>query len=667
MLRSLCLLCLFLPLAAPAPAAPFGAFLQETGPLPFSLTYGGRTCAGDFPASWTTIRETRELPGNRLKRTVRWNDPDTGLEVRLEATLYRDFGAVEWVLHLTNSSENDTPILEDIHAADFPWDGADKTACELHYAEGSAEKITDFQPRSQALETGIPATFTPFGGRPSDGFLPFFNLASPSGGAVVAIGWTGQWTASFTRDGDRVHVTAGMENARFRLLPHESVRTPSVLVMPWEGNNYLAGQNRFRRLLLEHYVPRYNGAPAAPLTAASPHAAIAFEKTTEANMIEAIHNIAAHHLPVDYFWIDAGWFTSPDNNWARGVGNFEPDPARFPRGMKPVADAAHEAGLKFLLWFEPERVMPGTFLFVQHPGWLLNPPPVFPEALQYQFNDGFHLLDLARPEAASWLAETVSKAIGGVGIDAYRNDFNMYPSFYWRNGEAPDRQGIEEIKYVEALYRYFDILRTEHPQLLLDNCASGGRRIDLEMLKRALILTRSDYLWDPTGQQCHNYGLAQWLPITGIGAADVDRYKCRSGYGSHFTFAVDYYSNDESVWEAARAALEECRSLAPLFRKDFYPLTPYSIQNSDWMAWQFHDPDRHTGLIQAFRRNDCPDARLQCVPQGLDPSVDYILTNLDSRESMRAAGRKLLDAGFTITLPEAPAAAIYTYERAAPP
>ena len=274
---------------------------------------------------------------------IRYTDPATGLEVRIEFTRYVDFDAVEWVLHLTNHGSAETPILENIRVADFAWNHAGTAPITLHHAEGSHAIITDFQPKSTPLEIGTPAVFTPFGGRSSDGVLPFFNLAGPEGGLMVAIGWTGQWTASFNRTDAGVQILAGFEQARFKLLPGESVRTPSVLVMPWTGTDGMVGQNKFRRLLLEHIVPQYDGAPIAPLLAASPHAVVPFEGTTEANCVELIRNIAANKLPVDYFWIDAGWFVSPQKNWARGVGNFVPDPERFPNGMKPVADAAHEA------------------------------------------------------------------------------------------------------------------------------------------------------------------------------------------------------------------------------------------------------------------------------------------------------------------------------------
>ena len=671
MIRWKCLVCFLLMFIVLTQMAWAGwldeRFAHGAAPLPFSFTYGGKTLEGGFPANWETRRASTEPEPRRLQHAIIGSDSETGLEVRCEATVYRDFDAVEWVFYLANDSDQETPVLEDIRVADFAWDGAPRSRYELYYAEGSHERITDFQPMQKTLEDGTSAVFTPFGGRPSDGFLPFFNVAANRGdteshGIIVALGWTGQWTASFTRGDGHVRVQAGMEKARFKLMPHETVRTPSVLVMSWNGDDRMIGQNRFRRLLLEHYVPHYDGMPVKPLMAASPHAVVAFEKTTEANMIEAIHNIAAHSLPIDCFWIDAGWFTSPGDNWARGVGNFQPDPARFPSGLKPVADAAHGAGIRFLLWFEPERVMPGTFLFEQHQEWLLKPTSNMPSALRYQSKDQFHLLDLSKPETAAWLTETISNTIRDTGIDVYRNDFNMYPSFYWRDNEPADRQGIKEIEYVQALYRYFDALRQRHPQLLLDTCASGGRRIDLEMLKRALILTRSDYLWDPTGQQCHTYGLSQWLPITGIGAAEVDPYKCRSGYGSHFAFAFDCYSQDETLWDAARATLSECRELAPLFRKDFYPLTPYSTKSDAWMAWQYHDPKNQKGLIQAFRREDCTDNAIRCVLHDLYPASVYDVTDLDSHETVPVDARDLLTAGFTITITQKPAAAIFTYE-----
>ncbi|MEI6915102.1 MAG: alpha-galactosidase, partial [Armatimonadota bacterium] len=490
-----------------------------------------------------------------------------------------------------------------------------------------------------------------------------FNLAKPDGGGVsLGVGWTGQWAASFKRvGGGSVNVQAGMEATHFKLHPNEEVRTPSILMVFWSGQDRMRGQNLLRSLLLAHFTPTIGGKPADPPLAASPHAVIAFEKSTEKNMLEAISNIAAHKTPFDCWWIDAGWYAC-ENNWARWVGNPDPDLARYPNGMKPIADAAHAAGLKFLLWFEPERVMPDTWLYKNHPDWLLKPPATMLQEVLYQFNDKFHLFNLGNPEALKWLKDKVSGMIGSTGIDIYRNDFNMYPLYYWQSGEDPDRQGINEIRYVTGLYDYLDTLRREHPNLLLDNCASGGRRIDFEMLRRSVVLTRSDYLWDPIGQQSHTYGLAQWIPITGIGAADTSVYNCRSGYGSHFALAADFYSKSPEFWQSVSRTLNELKSLKNFYAGDFTPLGRYTTADNQWMAWQFDQADMGQGIVQAFRRPKSKESSTRFYPSGLDPQQTYELTNLDTKTTQTQAGSVLMEQGLEIKISDAPGSAVVTYK-----
>ena len=190
--------------------------------------------------------------------------------------------------------------------------------------------------------------------------MPFFNLAlTGSMGAVLAIGWTGQWTGSFHGDENRrVGVQAGMERTHLILHPGEEIRTPAILLLFWAGG-HLRGHNLLRSLLRQHYSPTPGGRPAV-LPVAALGASIGFNAVNEENQVQAIHTIARRKspepakLPIDTYWIDAGWSTGgfPD-----GMGTWDPDPDRFPAGLKPVGDVAHEAGLRFLLWFEPERAM----------------------------------------------------------------------------------------------------------------------------------------------------------------------------------------------------------------------------------------------------------------------------------------------------------------------
>jgi alpha-galactosidase len=641
------------------------AHLLQPDALPFSFIYDGKPSAS-LLKSWKCERLQRNVDAHRVERTLVFADRTTGLEVSCVATQYQDFPAVEWVVYFRNGGTADTPILENIQALDTSVSAAGDGSCRLHYAEGSHERITDFRPLEKVLAVRDGLELTSLGGRSSDGFLPFFNLALPSGnGVVMAIGWTGQWAAEFARSADStVVVRAGMERTHLRLRPGEKIRTPAILLMFWSERDRAGSQNLFRKLLLRHYAPTSRGRPVDPPVAFSPHAEVPFEGTSEANMLDLLGRVKERRLPVDYWWIDAGWYDC-DTNWARWVGTWQPSATRFPRGLKPVADAARQNGLKFLLWFEPERVMPGTWLHKNHADWLLTPPPAtgLPADVRYMANDGFHLLNFGNPDALAWAKKTFSAMIAEVGIDAYRNDFNMYPVYYWRHGEAADRQGINEIRYITGLYDFFDALAREHPGLLLDTCASGGRRIDFEMLRRCLVLTRSDYLWDPVGQQCHTFGLAQWIPLSGIGAASTGSYECRSGMGSHFTLALRTVGVRSAEWQAVKRFLEQYRAIRHLFTGDFYPLSPYSASQKAWLAFQFDRPDLGEGVVQVFRRAECPDDAWTGPLCGLDPRSDYVLTDWDRGPPRTVSGRELREKGLTIRVAQKPGAGVVVYRK----
>ncbi len=642
-------------------------FGPEVSVPPFSFVYGGHASATLLKA-WQMERDSQELDEFRMQQTLTFTDSKTGLEVRCIATEYKDYPAVEWVLFFENKGSQETPILEAVQAGNFTLTSQVPGRFVLYHADGSHAVLTDFQPHEIELTPGLAKCFVPYGGRSSDGVLPFFNLKKPDGsGVLIAVGWTGQWAASFTPNDDaNINFQAGMEQTHLKLYPGEKIRTPAILLLFWRGDR-MRGQNQLRRLLLNHYSPTPGGAPVDPPIGASPHSAIGFESTTEANMIQGITHIASHHLPVDTWWIDAGWYSclphprTGNPHWAAGVGNWDADPDRYPNGMRPVAAAAHEKGLKFLLWFEPERVMPDTWLYQNHPDWLLTPADLPPE-LQYQARDSFHLLDLGNPDALDWAKTHFSRVIGDVGIDIYRHDCNIYPLHYWRNGEAPDRQGMNEIRYIMGLYDYFDALLRDHPNLLIDNCASGGRRIDFEMLRRSLALWRSDLCWEPIAEQCMTYGLSLWVPLHGVGSISLHPYAFRSGMGTNFSGAYDYY-RDPSIWEAAIKLLNEYRSIRHLFKGDFYPLTPCSVSPEVWMAWQFDCPESGEGMVQAFRREksiyESAVLNLRC----LDADARYTVKDVDTHRSNEMTGDELMEGGVVINMPDRPGAVLITYKK----
>ncbi|MBM3288512.1 MAG: alpha-galactosidase [Candidatus Hydrogenedentes bacterium] len=635
----------------------------------FSFAVDG-ALSRDAPATWK--RDTRTLSPDAadpwepryaaaradLDRAEWVTYTGASSTVTAQREVFHDHDAYVQVVTFTNASSTDSPVFGDVLPLDttFSFDADGPIA--LHYAKGSHNEPTDFQPMEIALGPGKPVTFAPYGGRSSDGSLPYFNLAAPNGGVIVAIGWTGQWKATFEAvDARRVRVTAGMERTHIRLREGESLRTPAVLVLRWKGNDWIDGQNALRRLMLRHFTPQRNGAPVVPPIAASPHAYIGFNDITETNLRDGIDRIAAHTLPVDMFWLDAGWGAG---GFPRGMGNPDPDPARFPNGLKPVGAAAHARGFKYLQWFEPERVMPGTWIERNYPDWLLSPTGLPPE-LAYHDTDGFRLLDLGNDAARAWLTKKISAQIAEYEIDVYRQDFNMCPLYYWRNGEPADRAGMREARYIDGLYEFLDALRADHPHLVIDNCASGGRRLDFEMMRRSLALWRSDHCWEPMGEQGMTYGLSLWLPVHGVGSVSLAPYDFRSGMGSSFSLALDYRSDEPTFWDQARVRLDELAKVREFFSKDFYPLTPYSVSDDTWIAWQYHDPGKNAGIVQAFRRPNAADPALTVKLRGLHAANGYCVHNVDSSGEQILSGAHLAQNGLPIAIATTPGSALLTY------
>jgi len=298
-------------------------------------------------------------------------------------------------------------------------------------------------------------------------------------------------------------------------------------------------------------------------------------------------------------------------------------------------------------------VAPDTWLATQHPEWLLKSSP------QAAASEN-RLLDLGNPPARQWLENHVDGLIKAQGIDLYRQDYNIGPLDFWRNNDAADRQGITEIKYVIGYLAYWDELRRRNPKMLIDSCASGGHRNDLETMRRAVPLLRSDYIFEPIGQQGHTYGFAFWLPYFGTGTKALDTYTLRSSMCSGVIGAWDL--RDKNLdYHLLRKLLGQWREISPEYYGDYYPLTPYSLTTDSWIAWQFNRPEAGRGAVQAYRRADCVYESARFKLNGLESGKTYIVRNLDEAAAQEITGRELMEKGLLVKVPETPGSAWITY------
>ena len=829
--------------------------------LPFSFTFGGRSSA-ELLNRWPLEQSTSNLDEQRVRRTLKYTDPQSKVEVRCEAIEYLDFPTVEWTLYFRNTGTVDSPILEDIQALNATWKNDPESEFLLHHAVGSPANGSDYGPLETPLGPEAVKRISAAGGRPTNSDLSYFNLQWGAQGLIVVVGWPGQWAAEFARDaGKGIRIRAGQELTHFKLLPGEEVRTPLVVLQFWTGDR-VRSQNVWRRWMMAHSMPRPGGKlPPPQFLAASSRAYEEMIGANEANQIMHIDRYLEEGLKLDYWWMDAGWYIQ-QHGWPQ-VGTWQIDPKRFPRGFRPISDHAHSKGVKILVWFEPERVMPGTWLYDNHPDWLLKASPnqkdrlagmrawsstelggvdpcvtcnpttqvrsvagivwepgrlsfhpgpngeysvvrfTAPEsgdfAVQAKFlaidkstttdahilhrgksmfdgriraadesktaafdgkliatkgealdfvvgwgngthvcdstgleirliapsgkthdaakefhpeqnpngpwrygylapgpapvsstfkaydrhhklesPQGVRLLNLGNPAAREWLTEHIDRLLTEQGIDLYRQDFNMDPLAFWRAADAPDRQGITEIKYVTGFLAYWDELRRRHPDMLIDSCASGGRRNDLETMRRAAPLWRSDYAFEPVGHQCMTYGISFWLPFHGTGTVasaaapyygggftKVEPYAFWSNVGPSLVSGIDIRVK-EIDYETLRRLYNQWRQTSVCYYGDYYPLTPYSRDNKAWMAWQFDLPEQGKGVVKAFRRADSTETAAVLRLRGLNSQTRYALRRLEAdgdKEKVEFAGSHLLEKGLPVTIEEQPGAAVITYEQ----
>ncbi len=664
--------------------------LLQILPRPFSFVYDGKP-SNHFLHTWPF--NLRDIPAEDSASRcfeVTYSDPSTRLQVRAVGRVYKDFPAVEWTLHFKNDANVDSPILENIQALDAGLECAEGDPA-IHHAKGATCSMDDFKPLTRVLSYNGELRLQPGGGRSSSEFLPFFNIEGAGEGAVVAIGWTGEWAAQFSHPepGKAFRVQAGMALTHLCLRPGEEIRTPRILTLFWQGDRR-RGNNLLRQHILANHRPVVGGKPLeCPVTIPS------WGETKASDHLENVRQIVAHDLPMDYYWIDAGWFGS--GKWWRNAGDWRVKRDLYPDGFKPISDLLHASGRRLLLWFEPERVCAGTPWYTEHAEWLMEVPKehkvyrgfdgkgewdvattdprwVPHESARNQIQEGDKLFNLAIPEARDFLTNFISSKIDEFGIDCFRNDANIAPLEFWRAADAPDRQGITEIRWVEGFYAFWDELRRRHPDLIIDDCASGGRRIDLETVGRSTPLSRTDFVRNSLADQCHSHGLLQWVPLnttfTGL-LTTQNEYTLRSSMTAGLCYSV-FSSGDVPQaktdyaaipYGAIKASVAKYLSIQKYFSGDFYPLTDYTQTDDAWFAYQLDLPNEGEGIVVVVKRPQSNFTEAAFPLEGLKPQQNYEIANLDTRETTRATGKTLLQAGLRVNLLEKPDSTVFRYRQ----
>lgn len=638
--------------------------------IPLSFTYGCEKISGLPCAELEITRPDSNLTVYTLTACLR------GLKVTYEQREYRDYPVVEFFAKFTYEGDGMSEILGYPRAFDgiIPMNNA-----VLEWSNGD----TCTEEGYEITETTLTESFTlsPWDGTSCKGAWPYIRLIGDDMCVNIAVGWTGKWETVFVPDEGGVRLSAGQKLFNSRLLPGETAVTPRITLMAAAGGRERV-RNLWRRWYVDHILPRENGKPLPPklcLHNMNIGGTDEFTGITTKNQLLGIDEYIRRGLKPDLWWIDAGWYPcgqelAEDGVWRGGswpqTGTWKADERRMPGGMGDIGSKCEENDIGLLVWFEPERVHPGTWLDVEHPEWLLY-------ADGNREDGGSRLLNLGNPEAWKWLTDHVNGLIKDYRISVYRQDFNFDPWNKWTGGDSEEQEriGITENLHIQGYMNYFDALILANPGLWIDSCASGGRRNDLETMRRAVPLHYTDvgYGNHPVKQKQYRL-LNEWIPYyrshTWSWDNDEGTYEPRAGRPvDEFTYLHSIAPSITSMvtYDAPDEEMELALSMEPIWRRmarimlagDYTPLTPCRKLPEDVYAEQFWDEEHNEGFVRIIA-NPRFSGSVTLYPVYEEGEV-YGLQNAVDRKLRMIPADKLAD-GITLS-PEPRSAQVWFYNK----
>lgn len=668
----------------------------------------------NYNGTKANLNEWTKTDPNKEQRTADQDWTSTvsytkgALTLSLEITFNKEHASLEWVGNWKYTSFTNSRRIANVQIlnASFPIQGATMTTAR----QGGQNYIYDYQPYSVDLTKTQTYSMQNTGGRSSQGAWPYFDLTSEQNtyGIMGAIGWTGNWKCSFTNNGDSVTVAAGMQNTDYQMMGNETLRTPSVVIQFFKGTQD-DGHNAWRQLILDQYTPtdtktgetvRY-----APITLMT-WGGIGADKMIQ--MLETAKNSGQYF---EYQWIDAGWygnytsdstthsFTNDTNYiWKTQRGNWyynpefpdsngnktnpdDPDSYLYTGGFDVLKTWHKNNGTGLIVWFEPGYAESDSIMRDGYSGGKEYTNPATGKTWTNTYClPKTEIVDYGEPAAREYMQALILHYLKDMNATYYRQDFNFDPAAGWAERDAEEeaygsvpnyRTGVTEIEYVTGHYAMLDAILDAG--YMIDNCSSGGRLLDIEMMKRSIPLWRTDYSGTnsvASGIRSQGANLSWWLPISGsMGSKEglSTEYTFRSSMASGITMGA----LENATF--ANKMLKEMRDNREMMLGDYYilqqglheGLTFNSTQNC-WVvadatkdytnsanaAYEFYLEEEGRGYVVAFRPTYSTVDRNTIRLKGLDRHADYLVCDADTGESAVYTGRYLMEQGLDLRFPD---------------
>jgi alpha-galactosidase len=410
-------------------------------------------------------------------------------------------------------------------------------------------------------------------GRTSGENLPCAILGDEAGTAGLAfmLEWSGLWSISFkqpTRQTNAevstldLQVQIGLWGLALDLQPGQSLPLPRLLIAAYQGG-LEAGGNALRRHIRRQVMPKLNGEEVLPPTSFNHWFAFANQFSAD-KLKPAVDASSAAGL--EYFCVDGGWFCGDFRN---GIGNWEEgDPAKFPEGIRPFSDYVRAKGMKYGTWFEPEWANKQSELYKQHPDWFWETPllsvPVEP-GFRFQ-NPDFALMNFGLAEVQQWWLERICRAYQEWGVRWIRWDYNQMPRPNWEFNVVPGQIGWRQIQHVQGLYHVLDEILAACPDLFIEQCASGGHRIELGTVRRGHSFWMNDHTTQTDIVRVMQHGLNTVLPGN---FANTNLCQARHDFSDYdfLSHGAGGFGYSGKIWEAPRADFERYAAAVQRFKQ----------------------------------------------------------------------------------------------------
>ena len=606
----------------------------------------------EHTADWDfTAAKVNAAPrGGVTERAVTATHKKSGVTLRVMGKFYEAHATMEYTVYLKNTGTENSPVISDFYALTSVKDLIFEDPA-VFCSSGSHDSAADFT-LYRVKNPEKAHVFTGTNGRPSDEYMPYFNVCGKDAGVVLGIGWSGQWKATLACKGDKTQFDVCQQTLKGYLLPGEEIRSPLVSLSMYTGGNPVKGFNLFRSWVLERVYPEN-----------TPHMlnnmdVLFVSHTRTAQEIKNDIGVYSDALLsyTDNFWMDAGWYDGCVEGWYDGNGNWKTNAERFPKGIKEISDIAAAKGLGLLLWYEPERLVHGSALYQagqENPQYIIDLSPEDKKNRSILWN-------LADDGACAYLTKYIGASLKENGVTFYRQDFNIDPLEFWEYADANyygGRKGICENHYVSNLYKYLDGLFDAVPGLVMDNCSSGGRRLDLELTHRSIPLWRTDYNCavhpdSLEADQAHTYGLSFWQPVNGANVDFSSEYGARSSI-----FCGQLYTSDSGNSPYFGAYDEERAMLV----KNFYPISFGGVKPGGVTAMQYGD--EKSGMALIYKHEKAASGDYALMFSGLDETVSYKVCDTDTPENEAVfSGAELMQSAFHVAFPTGKKAIIVRYE-----